>query len=165
MDQRLAELARRAAEITEGVPAEVRGALTAEVFRALFSGDAARGTSSTPPAVRETGAHATEEPHRALPPTMGEYLAELGAVSHPIRLTAVAAFRLRQSGVDACTSDDLLGAYAESRLPKPQNLSLNVGRAMKRGWLVSTSREGRRAWRVTQRGLEMLGQLGRDRDE
>lgn len=153
-EARLRELVRRAENITQGVAGDIRAALAAEVFRRLADQElpGGRGASTVVRIPVDESSNSGGE-------TLGEYLAGLPNLSHPTRLVAIAAFRLRRDG-DALTTDDLLKAYAEVRTPRPQNISANLSRCMRRGWLVQGApQNGQRAWRVTQRGLAMLRDL------
>src|SRR5260221_8365942 len=90
--------AERAEMITRGLPADVREGLAREVFRALrqpLSIQPGGGTSDpgqsfvAPRTVGMTGVE-----------TLGEYLAEFGDISHPLRLLAIAGFRFEHDATD-----------------------------------------------------------------
>lgn len=162
MDEgRLRDLARQAESITVGVSVEVRAALAAEVFRMLASDSLlSANTPSTTSPVRQALLSAP------LVQTLAEYLAGFRDLSHPTRLVAIAAFRLRMVGTDGLTTDDFLSAYTEVRTPRPQNISANISRCIRRGWLVQgAQQDGQRTWRATQRGLSMLNALNRDEED
>lgn len=146
--------AAKSAELTAGLPPEVRGALAAEVFRVLIE-------------VETRGGHPARDERRTaeVPPrgTLGEYLAELGPLSHPTRLVAIASLEFQHNGVDGLTADEFLAAYSEIRCPRPQNLSSNLTRCIRRGWLAEgPMKDGQKTWRVTQRGISTIESLPRE---
>ena len=151
----LRNAASEAATLVEELPPDVRPALAAEVFRILVGRPLVpedQVTVSTRPAEDRSAG------------TLAEFLANRGDVSHPTRLALIAAFRF-EHGVDALTTDELRGAYRELRVPMPQNLSLNIGRCMRRGWLVEApNRDGQKTWRITQSGLRYV-RSGREDEE
>jgi len=143
----LKHLAEESAALVSGVPVEVRPALAAEVFRLLTSNPREKGIGGA--------AEASRPPRSANDATtLVEFLSNRGDLSHPDRLAAIAAYRFEHQNVDTLHADDFRTAYREIRTPMPQNLSLNLGRCMQRGWLVeSGTKEGQKAWRITQTGL------------
>lgn len=150
-DNELRETAQRASRLAEGLPPEVRGHIASEIFRELRAG---RSTHAAPaPAVPAQNPVIASRVQAA---SLGEYLAELGDLSHPVRLAAIASFRYAAEGAESLTSDQFAAAYAEVRAPRPQNLSANLGRCIQRGWLAAVQRDGQHAWRVTARGQQML---------
>lgn len=149
----LRRVAAKAAELTEELPSGVRGPIAAEVFRVLLAGELPTKASQPARPVETRSVQALER-------TLGEFLAELRSLSHPTRLVAIAAFRFQHDGVEGLTTDDFLAAYAEVRTPRPQNISLNLSRCIRRGWLVEgPAKDGQKTWRVTQRGLAMIDSI------
>jgi len=150
----LRRAAEESAELVSGVPIEVRPALAVEVFRVITrnsNGENSRAAGAAP--------HNTRMPTEAM--TLAEFLSTRGDLSHPDRLAAIAAYRYEHQNVDVLHADDFRAAYREIRTPMPQNLSLNIGRCMQRGWLVEAgTKEGQKAWRITQTGLRHVGTQG-----
>jgi hypothetical protein len=157
-DSRLKSLAERAAAIGAGLPSDVRPGIVVEVFRLLIS--SSQDGASMFPEVRS----APPPGLSPLPETVGEHLATLRSLSHPERLVAIASFRYRREGTEALTAAEFLDVYSETRTPRPQNLHANLARSIQRGWLVPTTKDGQKAWRVTQRGLTQIDEM-KDREE
>jgi hypothetical protein len=150
----LKRAAEESAELVSGVPIEVRPALAVEVFRVITRNSG--GENSVPASPAPQMARASTEAV-----TLAEFLSTRGDLSHPDRLAAIAAYRYERQNVDVLHAEDFRAAYREIRTPMPQNLSLNIGRCMQRGWLVEAgTKEGQKAWRITQTGLRHVGTQG-----
>jgi hypothetical protein len=141
--ERLRTLVRDAVAAVEEAPMEYRPALAAVVLTSWLR-DAAE-TEVGVPRIKELPAASLG---------LNEAIAQLGQRSQPEQLVAITAHRLRADAMDRLTRDDFLDAYREMRVPPPQNLSEQIGRCVRRGWLArAADRESAHAWRVTQTGL------------
>jgi hypothetical protein len=137
----------RALELTEAVPAEVRGALAAALLRWLLENPTA-GAGAATARVRPTGGGVP------LPETLVEALAGVGQRPQTEILVALLAYRMRAAGVDGLTSTDIVDLYREARVPRPQNLSDTIAKATRRGLVASGQlRGGQRTWRATALGV------------
>lgn len=149
---RLKKALDRAVELVSEYPEHVQGSLASAVFMVEIG---ETSTAESPGADERTPPPA--QINHSFPATLGEFLAELGELPHPDRIAAIAAFRFQSASVEALTADELRAAYAEVRASKPQNLSANIAKCMGRGWLVQSSlKDGKKAWRITQKGLEQV---------
>jgi hypothetical protein len=102
----------------------------------------------------------------ALPRSLPELLAIANPRNHPDTAVLVAYYMWRSGDTAGMTVDELLGAYAQSRRPKPSNASDVLGKATRRGHLVEASekKNGKKAWIVTPTGeayAEALLERGR----
>jgi hypothetical protein len=148
----LSAAVKEAARAAAHAPEHLQPAIAAELVRVLLTAE--RGASSSS---RDAVASPTRE--RSASDTLVELLARIGDASHPDRLVAIAAFRFNE-GTDVLSAEDFRAAYGEARIPAPQNLSANLSRCMRRGWLVqATSKDGIRGWRITQTGLKYARSL------
>jgi hypothetical protein len=152
--ERLKEVARLASEATADLPATIRPAVAAAMVQSLLGGVRPAGDQRT--ADRDS---VSIESAAATGLTLGETLAKSQITTHPERILAVAAFAF-EHGNESVTAEELLAAYNDLRIPKPQNLSANLGKCVKRGWLVpAPPREGRKSWRITQTGMKAYRKL------
>jgi hypothetical protein len=136
-----------AVEIVSDIDPELRAVVAREVLRALLTS----GSMPEPQRMDRGPVPSSDE----LPETLVEALATLGGRSHQDTLVAILAYRLRTGADDALTVTDLGEAYRDSRLPRPQNMSDTIAKAMRKGWIVpANSKNGQKAWRVTSLGLK-----------
>jgi hypothetical protein len=133
----------------ENAPLEYRPALAAAVLTNLLRKDSEEERRIAPrPEL------ATTPPAVTTPLGLNEAIAQLGQRSQPEQLVAITAHRLGAQAIDRLTREDFLDAYREMRVPPPQNLSEQIGRCVRRGWLArAADRDSAHAWRVTQTGL------------
>lgn len=131
-------LARRAVDAVSDVPQEFRASLASVLLAHWLT----RGSTSGPQPVRSSIAVG-----------LNEVMASVGRRSQPEQLVVIAAYRL-DTGSPAVTREEFLGAYEELRTPPPQNMSEQIARCIRRGWLNrAEDRDGAATWRVTQTGL------------
>ena len=98
--------------------------------------------ASDPPATLET-----------LPESVNELLATIRSKPHTDRFEAVLFHALRSQGQETLTTDEILAAYAASRLPRPVNASDVIAKCFRKGQITAgTPRENQKTWRLTGSG-------------
>jgi hypothetical protein len=75
----------------------------------------------------------------------------------------IAAVALRH-GQNAVTISDIRTAFKDSRIPVPANLSEQIARAIRRGWLAKDSTSEDLAWHATAPGLRLAQELLREEE-
>ena len=141
VDEHIAALVERSVAAVQAAPPDHRPHLSAVVLKMLLG-------------MRDGGEGPT--PHRPTAPTstLGEEMARLGRRSQPEQLLAIVVHRLEAQAIDVMSLEMFRDAYDELRLPRPQNISEQIGRCVRRGWLATSQTADRsRGWRVTQTGL------------
>lgn len=136
------------------LPPEYRPALAAVVLNRALGNGLSIGSQRAAQEQRSLAAPSAAATIAVAGATVGETLARIGKRTQQEQLVAIAVHRLTVDAIAELTREQFLQSYAEIRMPPPQNVSEQIGRAVRRGWLgQTTNAEGKRAWRVTQTGL------------
>ena len=95
--------------------------------------------------------------------SINEFLARLSVESYPERVTAIAYYQLHNQQSQGVTLEDFRRAFSVARIPGPKNLSDVIAKCIRRGLLMDAeSRDGQRAWQITQTGERSIEErLGR----
>lgn len=153
--QRHKALAADAIEVAEAFSeayrsAIVTGLLIGDLFRPvelpLAGGGHVAGATPRP---------ATQQPE----PSLAEQFTGIGRISQPEQILVIAADMFRRRG-EGVSREEILAAYRGMRLPAPANLSEQISRAIRRGWIRDDGRrEGAKTWSVTSTGLSRADAL------
>lgn len=100
-------------------------------------------------------AHAPTAPSRPeVAPQLNEFLASLALRSHTDTVEAMLYHALHHGATDRLTANEIAEAYAQTRRPRPRNLSDVVGDCIRRGHVIDAPERkgGRRSWQITPSG-------------
>jgi hypothetical protein len=84
---------------------------------------------------------------------LNEFLATLGAETHPDRVLAIAFYQERYSGGPPVTTRELGECYQRARIKRPQNFPDVIASLVRKGYLAEgPRREGLKSWALTGSG-------------
>lgn len=89
---------------------------------------------------------------------VGEFLSILNPASYVERVTAIAYHALHGQQQESVTRQEFLAAFRKARLTPPKNISDVIAQCIRRGLLMdaSDSKEGQKAWTITQTGERLV---------
>jgi len=86
-------------------------------------------------------------------PTMeiNEFLAPLAEKGQAEQILGI-AYYFHHYYDESVTISDFIESFKKSRIPQPANPSVPIGSCVKKGFLVTTEKDGRKSWRITPTG-------------
>jgi hypothetical protein len=89
-----------------------------------------------------------------------EFVNEKQPETHPDRVITIAAFLYKYRGVELFTSTDIEACYSDAFLKKSSNYNRDINANRKKGLIADAheKKEGRKAFRITQKGLQYVEQ-------
>lgn len=88
---------------------------------------------------------------------INEFLAPLEAKSQVDQILGV-AYYFHHYCNESVTTSDFLESFKKSRMSPPANPSVPIGSSVKKGFLVTTEKDGRKSWRITTKGEKYVDQ-------